>query len=180
MEGTKCAKLLIRRWSDSDDVGALTELLHRAYRKHLEANLNFVAATQPPEHTSRRIARGTCWIAEREQDIVGTAMLEGPGDDDPDDPPLYRDTSVCVLSQFAVEPRMQGTGIGKALLAKVESEAIRLGAATLALDTSEKATDLIRMYERWGFRFVAFHQWGGNVNYRSVVMSKSLVPPLQE
>lgn len=180
MESTKCATLLIRRWAESDDVGALTDLLHRAYRKHLEANLNFVAATQPPEHTSRRIARGSCWLAERDQAVVGTVMLEGPGDDDPDDPPLYRQPCVCVLSQFAVEPRLQGLGIGRALLAKIESEAIRLGADTLALDTSEKATDLIRMYERWGFRIVAFHQWGGNVNYRSVVMSKTLVPSEQE
>ena len=44
----------------------------------------------------------------------------------------------------------------------------------LALDTSENATHLIALYEKWGYTQVATHDWRPGVNYLSVVMSKRL------
>jgi len=59
------------------------------------------------------------------------------------------------------------------LLSEVENRVRKAGAKELALDTSERAENLIEYYERKGFRFVEFVQWD-RVNYRSVIMSKLL------
>jgi len=55
----------------------------------------------------------------------------------------------------------------------VESVAKQDGVTELALDTSEKAEHLIRYYTRRGYRFVEHTQWP-DVNYRSVIMTKTL------
>ena len=49
------------------------------------------------------------------------------------------------------------------------------GFKEIALDTCEDAESLISYYEKRGYRFVEHVQWDPKiVNYRSVVMSKSL------
>ena len=55
-----------------------------------------------------------------------------------------------------------------------EARACETGAAEIALDTAETADDLIRFYSRRGYRFIEHVNWGDAVNYRSVVMSKTI------
>lgn len=57
---------------------------------------------------------------------------------------------------------------------KVELHAHELGVKELALDTCEDAAHLIKYYESRGYRFIEHVKWD-LVNYRSVVMSKSLL-----
>jgi hypothetical protein len=59
----------------------------------------------------------------------------------------------------------------------VEARAREKGIAELALDTSEHAEALIAMYTRRGYRFIEYARWK-SVNYRSVILSKRLVEPL--
>jgi hypothetical protein len=66
------------------------------------------------------------------------------------------------------EPR-----IGSKLMDLVEERAREKGVAELALDTSEKATQLIEMYQVKDFRFTEYVQWK-ITNYRSMVFSKKL------
>ncbi len=82
---------------------------------------------------------------------------------------------VASFGQFAVEPPLQGRGLGASLLDLVEARARETGARELALDTSEKATRLIAYYAKRGYRFIEHVQWDpAVVNYRSVVLSKTL------
>ncbi|MBL1148675.1 MAG: GNAT family N-acetyltransferase [Armatimonadetes bacterium] len=164
----------IRPWVPSDDVQELTRLLHRAYRRLLEMGLHFTATSQPQEVTIDRISQGETYVAECDGKIVGTITLVGPGGVNRRAPALYSDPDVCYFTQFAVEPDLQRAGIGRALLSHVEARACELGAKSIALDTSELAHHLIQLYERWGYQIVATHSWGAPVNYRSVVMAKSI------
>lgn len=166
----------IRPWAPTDDVQELTGLLHRAYRPLLQMGLRFTATSQPPEVTVDRISKGETYVAECDGMVAGTITLVGPGRADLHAPALYGDPSVCYFTQFAVEPSLQRTGIGRALLRHVEARARELGAQTIALDTSELAHHLIQLYERWGYKIVGTHSWGPPVNYRSVVMVKPLDP----
>ena len=56
---------------------------------------------------------------------------------------------------------------------RLESRARELGFKELALDSSEHAKHLIRMYQARGYRLVGEHQ-GSITNYKSVLLSKSL------
>jgi ribosomal protein S18 acetylase RimI-like enzyme len=90
--------------------------------------------------------------------------------------PWYDRPDVASFGQFAVEPELQGRGIGRALLEAVERRAVEEGVAEVALDTAEGATALIGMYEKLGYRFIGHADWRPDTNYRSVVYSKKLQP----
>ena len=74
-----------------------------------------------------------------------------------------------------VKPELQKTGLGSKMMNFVENFAASKGFREISLDTCEDAIGLIEYYKKRGYRFVEHVQWDLNiVNYRSVVMSKSL------
>ena len=163
--------LMIRPVAETDDLAALTALLHRAYRPLAEAGMRYVASYQTEEVTRKRLARGRGYIAEWDGRVVGTltlypqaAMTECA---------WYKRDDVWYFGQFAVDPDRQGRGIGAALLDFAEATAREGGARELALDTSERADRLLALYARRGYRPVETVQWPVT-NYRSVILSKTL------
>lgn len=161
----------VRAWTEADDITALTALLHKAYRPLLDAGMNYHAGTQDDATTLRRISGGRhCWVIDGAV-LLATVTLSPP--------PLprgcewYERDDVASIGQFAVHPDWQGRGLGQALMEHAERAAARLGAAEVAVDTSERATHLIRWYERLGYRRVGYADWDVT-NYRSVVLSKTL------
>jgi GNAT superfamily N-acetyltransferase len=52
---------------------------------------------------------------------------------------------------IAVQPRHQGTGVGRALLRLAEDEALRQGHDSIYLFTNEKMTENRALYERIGY-----------------------------
>jgi GNAT superfamily N-acetyltransferase len=163
--------ILIRPLSDYDSIAELTEMLHRAYARLAEMGLRFVATHQDEETTRHRIRNAECYVAEVDGRVVGTIAFRGPGTNG--GCPWYERPDVAGFGQFGVEPALQGNGIGSALLDFVEARAKETGAAELALDTAESANHLIDLYARRGYRIVDNVKWEP-VNYRSVIMSKSL------
>lgn len=157
--------------SPQDDLGVITELLHRAYARLAEAGLRFVASHQDVAVTRRRLSRGDTIVAIDEDAVVGIVTLARI--DATSGSPFYDLPDVASFGQYAVDPVHQGQGIGSVLLEFVEALALLRGVTHLALDTSEHAVHLIRLYESRGYRFVEHVRWR-DVNYRSVVMAKSL------
>ncbi len=107
----------------------------------------------------------------RSNSIVGTITVYGPYEEA--EVPLYRQEGVNHFGQFAVEPTLQGAGLGKRLYMTVEDLCRANNVKTLALDTAETAKRLIDLYQRWGFCIVDWVKWA-EVNYKSVVMAKNL------
>ena len=103
--------------------------------------------------------------------IVGTVTLKSI--ENTKGSPWYDRADVAAFGQFAVRPDLQRKGIGARLMDKVEGRARELGVAELALDTSERASGLITMYQSRGYRFIEYAQWE-ITNYRSVILSKRL------
>lgn len=135
--------------------------------------LNYVAATQNAAITRKRIAAATtCLIAYTAHDLVGTVCYYA-GSHGTDGPDRYALAGVAHFGQFAVVPRLQGSGVGSALLDVVEQRALADGKSELVCDTAELATDLIAFYQRRGFRIVERHRWP-HARYISVVLSKRL------
>jgi GNAT superfamily N-acetyltransferase len=163
--------VVFRRVAAEDSLAELTDLLHRAYRPLAEQGFRYWSTHQSVEDTRTRIRRGECYVGVRRDRIVATITLVGP--EAARGCPWYERPGVAVFSQFAVEPDLQGAGLGSRLLDRVESRASEMGALELALDTAEGAARLIRFYERRGYRFVEYADWE-KTNYRSVVLSKPL------
>lgn len=170
------ATVEVRRRGDGDSYERLTALLHRAYAPLAARGMRYLASHQDEATTRERAEEGECFVAvERDgagvERIVGTVTLVGPHV--PHETPWYDRRDTARFGQFGVEPASQGRGVGRRLMDAIEARASELGAAYLALDTSERATELIRTYRRRGYEIVARHAWDVT-NYRSVIMRKAL------
>ena len=162
----------IRLLAEGDSLEALTGLLHRAYAELGAMGFRYKAVDQGVETTRKRISNGECYIAVQNFAIVGTAVLLPPSWQ-PSYCEWYARADVAVLSQFAVEPRLQRRGLGSKIISRLEERARELGAEELSIDTAEGATHLIGLYERRGYRHVGTACWE-HANYRSVLLSKRL------
>lgn len=163
--------VIIRPLCHDDSLEVLTDLPHRAYKVLADMGLRFLATWQDVETTRHRISDGTCFVAVTDDTIIGTITFKMPHGGH--GVPWLDRPDVGHISQMAVEPSHQNLGIGGLLMRHAEEYAKARGLVELALDTSEQAGHLIAWYERLGYRGVDFIQWE-IVNYRSVVMSKSL------
>lgn len=155
-------------------VEPLTELLHQAYAPLAARGMKYLATHQPPSKTLERLNEGEAYLAFQDGQLIGTVTLYR--EDPASTCEYYRKAGVFSFGQFAIAPVFQGQGIGSYLMDMLEARARQLGAQELALDTSEHADHLIRIYTNRGYQLVAHTKWD-LVNYRSVIMSKALAVP---
>jgi ribosomal protein S18 acetylase RimI-like enzyme len=102
------------------------------------------AATTPDEQGVRgRMQEGLAWVAVADDAIVGTASAAKKPD------------GALHIRGMSVVPAGRGRGIGEKLLQAIESYAVAAGCGRLTLCTTPFLTAAIRLYERFGFRFVA-------------------------
>lgn len=167
-------RVIIRPLDEADAIPPITRLLHEAYAPLAAMNLRYTATHQSDEVTRARFAKGLPWVAVLEEEIVATVTLY-PVTEADSGCGWYGKQGVFSFGQFAVRPDLQGQGLGARLIALLEEETTARGGTELALDTAEEPLHLIRWYEKLGFRFVEFMDWP-STNYRSVVMSKTLIP----
>lgn len=85
-------------------------------------------------------------VAEHDGREVGFLILL---DDLPDEVTLQPQAFVAYM---AVEPAMEGRGIGAALLSAAEDEARRRGLPYISLMVTESNLRAVRLYERRGYR----------------------------
>jgi len=156
---------------DIHSINEITTLLPDSYKVHLLNGLQFWATTQTEEYTLERLKKGKGLIAKYKNKIVGTITYYDSCNENVCE--WYKKPNVCRFGQFAVKTSMQKMGIGKILINEVEKIAKERGKTELSLDTSEKAIALIEYYNRNGFNNIGFMQWH-DVNYRSVIMSKTI------
>lgn len=138
-------QVIYRLLRDSDDLDALTELLHAAYAPLAAAGMRFVASHQDAETTRRRVSAGDSIAAVVGGEVVGTITLASF--DRTSGSAFYDRADVMSVGQFAVQPSLGQRGIGSMLLDLAEQLAREHGAAFVGLDTSEHAAHLISFYE---------------------------------
>ena len=92
---------------------------------------------------------------------------------------VTEDTESWEVEYVAVNPNLQGAGIGRQLMQHVEFEALSRRITRLTLHTAVAMTELVGFYKRLGFKVshegLPIH--GRDSNPR-VYMCKNLAPPL--
>jgi N-acetylglutamate synthase-like GNAT family acetyltransferase len=128
--------LSLRRATETD-VAAIRDLVDAAYGKYVE----LIGRTPIPMLTDHALAveEHDVWVVEDDARIVGVIELAARADH------LW-------IENVAVDPRWQGRGIGRRLLAHAENEARRLSLAELRLLTNERYLANIAMYTHYGYR----------------------------
>ena len=170
-------EILIRDLAKGDDIPSITRLLHRAYAKQVAMGLRPLAGRQEDTVTADRAANSECIVAifrepGQAERIVGVILFEEH--EKVDFPPWFLRPDVCHFAQFAVDPDIQGMGIGKRLLDEVERRARERDASELALSMAEPDRELFEFYIKRGYRLVDHWQWP-YTNYRSCILSKPLL-----
>ena len=163
--------IVIRPLLAEDSLADLTALLHRAYARLAGMGLRYMATHQSVDVTRKRVEKGQCFVALAEGVICGTIIFKDTVQTSGS--PWYDRPDVASVGQFAVEPALQGKGLGRQMMGLAEERARASGARELALDTAEPATHLIAWYTRLGYRHIEYADWG-HTNYRSVIMSKAV------
>ncbi len=169
--------VVIREYVPGEPIAPITALLNAAYAVLARAGMQYLASHQGDDVTRRRLGSSSvAFIAETDGRPVGTISLRSHERNSIVE--WYRRPDVFVLAQLGVHPDFQRRGIGFRLSCAAIAAAQQRGAAHVALDTSEDATQLIDGYKHYGFEVVERFSWPGT-NYRSVVMSMPLAVSLQ-
>ncbi len=138
---------MIFRHATLNDIPTLTSLINRSYRGEssragwtTEADL--LSGKRIDETGVKQLLNdpdSLILIAKSDETILATIHA-------------HHETDSVHFGLFAVEPSLQGGGIGKELLAYAESEAIRKwGVSTAVMEVISKRHELITYYERRGY-----------------------------
>ncbi len=124
------------RPATATDLPAITRIVDSAYHKYVER----IGKAPGPmrDDYSAHISAHAAWVAEAEGVMLGLIVLL-PADDH------------LLLDNVAVDPAHHGRGVGRALLAFAEQEAISRGYSELRLYTHEKMTENLAMYPALGW-----------------------------
>lgn len=106
------------------------------------------------EHAQEGICTKSLYVAMYEGKIVGSViyLLEQGQVYQNVNWQLDFDVPVIVIHILAVHPDYLGCGVGKAVLEYAENFGRRQGARTIRLDTYEKNTPAVRLYEKCNFQ----------------------------
>lgn len=127
------------RRAEPADAPALAACIDRAYATHAARIPDLPAVS---EGIADDIATHLVWIAEREARIIGGIVLIPASDH-------------AVLANVAVDPAATGLGLGRALIACAEAEAVSLGLATMRLNTHAAIPENVRLYVHLGWHETA-------------------------
>jgi len=125
----------IRR-ATADDAGSISRLVHRAYSKWIP-----VVGHEPKPMKAdylRAVDDHEVWVLDGERGCVAVLELI-PGPDH------------LLVENVAVEPALQGQGLGRRLMHFAETEAARRGLDEVRLFTNERFTDDLTFYDRLGY-----------------------------
>ena len=128
------------RLAKTSEAESVASVLYQAFEeyKSLYTSEAFSATTPTAEKLRNRWDEGPIWVAEQDQNIVGTVSA------------VPRDQSLYIRS-MALLPAVRGQGIGGLLLQTIEDYACARGYRRLFLSTTPFLFPAIRLYENFGF-----------------------------
>lgn len=166
----------IRRFMTGDSISEITQLLHRAYARQRAMGLDPLAGRQDDARTLDRVVSSESYLAflDYEQEahrIVGVVLLNEH--ERVTFPEYFLRPGVSHFAMFAVDPTLQGIGVGQRLLDTCSRRAKELGSNRLALSMARPDAALLRYYQRRGYEEVQEWQWP-YTNYVSLILAREI------
>jgi len=143
------------RPADSGDVATVERIVEQAYGVYV-GRIGMRPGPMGDDY-GQRVKDGLVSVADDEGVVGLIVLIEEPG--------------ALLIENVAVDPSRQGEGIGRALLAFAEAEAVRAGLARLVLYTHEKMSENLALYARLGYTVDERRQEQG---FARVFLSKRL------
>ena|SRR6476646_10226925 len=131
MDGTS-----IRR-ATAADLPGIRQLIINAYQKYVE-RIGRPPAPMTADYAAA-LEHSRVWVLEADDVIVGALVTEHRADH-------------LLLETIAVAPGAQGSGYGRLLLDRADSDAVELGFDEVRLYTNEAMTENLTFYPRHGYR----------------------------
>ncbi|MEO1535847.1 MAG: GNAT family N-acetyltransferase [Planctomycetota bacterium] len=167
--------ITVRRFMTGDAIPEITSLLHRAYARQRALGLDPLAGRQDDSTTLDRVLASEAYLALANHAgvelIVGIILFNEH--EKVSFPPSFLEPGTAHFAMFAVDPQLQGIGVGVMLLERCERRALETGADRLALSMAEPDTSLRRYYERRSYDFIEHWKWP-YTNYRSVILARQI------
>lgn len=146
------------RLARAADVTAIRSVADDAYGHYVE-RIGRMPAPMTADYAGL-IGDGVVWVVEVEGEMAGFVVLRRASDH-------------LLVSNVAIAPARQGTGLGRALLGHAETLARREGLAELRLYTHERMHENIALYTRLGWEEYGRAEHEG---FRRVFMRRRLWP----
>lgn len=105
---------------------------------------------------------GVILFAQYNHEIAGTAAL------------LKVNSNVAELIKMGVSFKMQGKGIGSALMQSIISEATKMGVKSIVLETAHELHAAIYIYSKFGFRKTSEEEVHPRFGRKTFKMEKNL------
>lgn len=133
------------------------------YAAELQENLCFQSFDAEVKDPLKKYGppAGALFVAYWKDEPVGCVALQ----------PLA-DEGVCEMKRLYVKPAFRKYGIGRALVEHLLDTAVQLGYSSMRLDTLERLTAAISLYERLGFAVI--HAYNVNPLSGVVYMEKKI------
>jgi ribosomal protein S18 acetylase RimI-like enzyme len=144
------------RPATQDDIAQVVRLVNAAYAKYLD-RMEKPPAPMLADYV-RLISQGEVYVLAADAEITGLLALEAQ------DQALF-------IENIAVDPAVQGQGLGRRLIAFAEQYARERGLREARLYTNEVMVENLAFYRRLGFEEVERRVDDG---YRRVFLRKSL------
>ncbi len=150
----------------ASDAQAVSELIDRAYEIYIP-RIGKRPMPMTADHAAE-IGRGETFVLELDDRVAGVIVLVRQGDR-------------LQIENIAVDPAVQGRGLGRRLLGFAETTAVRLGCTELTLYTNALMTENIRFYGRAGFTVTGERtEHGFSRVFFSRPVGGSTMPPLTD
>ena len=133
--------VIVKKAKTSEEINAV-RVLFQKYHKFLNADLCFQSFEEELNGLPGKYIHpdGDLLIGLIDKRIVGCVAVR------------KLDETTCEMKRLYVSSETRGTGLGKKMAEEIINVARNLGYETMRLDTLERLTEAMRLYEKLGFK----------------------------
>ena len=150
------------RQATTMDMSDVWRLVYTAYKNYIP-----ILGKTPPtfsEDFDTHVERGNLWIFGRSGSSDAMVVLTLNFDH-------------MLIQAMAVDPDLQGQGLGQQLLLFAEYKTSELNLRDLRLYTNSLMERNVRIYTRWGFKQISTepYRWGERIHMRKIIPRRKII-----